>query len=169
MIELRSKEKIAPLEIYTDGSLKKVGSKTFGAWGFVAVRDDKEIYRASGVEYDTTNQRMELLGVIKGVQYCSLARRPSERAILYCDSAYVINCYKEEWYVKWLSNGWRTSQNKTVINIDLWEQLIPYFDNFWYSFSKVEGHSGNYWNEICDELVQQEAKILKENWRGQHG
>lgn len=166
MEERRSREKIIPLEIYTDGSLKKIGKKTFGAWGFIAVRDDKEFYRASGVEYDTTNQRMELLGAIKGVQYASQARRPSEKVILYCDSAYIINCYREEWYLKWLENGWINSQKKSVANIDLWEQLIPYFDNFWYYFDKIKGHAGNYWNETCDELVQREAQSLKNNWRG---
>lgn len=166
MEERRSKEKIINLEVYTDGSLKKLGKKTFGAWGFIAIRDSNEFYRASGVEMDTTNQRMELSAVLKALKYISTVRRPSERAIIYCDSAYVINCYSQEWYNEWLRNGFMTSTKNPVKNIDLWEQIIPYFDNFWYYFSKVPGHAGNYWNEKCDEMVQKEAQTAKEKWRG---
>ena len=60
-MELKSKERVLPVEIYTDGSLKQLGqSMKFGGWGFVVIQDCKKIYEAAGSEYGTTNQRMEL-------------------------------------------------------------------------------------------------------------
>lgn len=164
----RSKEKIIDYEIYTDGSLRRLGKNmTFGAWGFIVVKSNCEIYEASGSEYNTTNQRMELEAIVQGLKYISTIRRPNERIIIYSDSAYAINCYKQEWYIKWLENGWINSKKETVANKDQWIQLIPYFDHFWYTFSKVEGHKGVFWNEKCNDMVQRETENMKINWRGE--
>lgn len=166
-MERRSKEKIIHLEIYTDGSLKKTGqSSTFGGWCYIVVRDSKEIYYASGNEYNTTNQRMELLAIANALKYIKTIRRKSEKVVIYSDSAYAINCYLQEWYINWQSNGWVNSKKEDVANKDLWREIIPFFDDFWYDFRKVKGHDGNYWNEICDERAQAEAEKLKKNWRG---
>lgn len=166
-MERRSKEKIIPLEIYTDGSLKKIGqNSTFGGWAFFVIQDGKELYYDSGSEYNTTNQRMELLAIANGLKYANAIRRKSEKVIIYSDSAYAINCYLQEWYIKWQLNGWQNSNNQDVANKDLWFKIIPYFDNFWYDFRKVKGHQGNYWNEICDKYAQNEAEKLKHIWRG---
>lgn len=166
-MERRSKERIEAIEIYTDGSLKKVGQQmTFGGWGFIVTKDSKEIYRQSGSEYNTTNQRMELTAIQQALHYIHSIRRKSEKVIIYSDSAYVINCYLKEWYINWQHNGWINSSGNDVANKDLWFKIIPYFDNFWYSFVKVDGHSGIYWNEACDELAQSRAEELKKNFRG---
>ena len=165
-MDKRSKERISTLDIYTDGSCKKLGSTTFGGWGFIAVRDSEKIYFSEGNERGTTNQRMELTAIANGLKYAQSARKPSEKVIIYSDSAYAINCYLKEWYIKWQFNGFINSNNEPVANKDLWLQIIPYFDNFWYDFRKVEGHKGNYWNEVCDELAQKSAEHLKLNWRG---
>ena len=168
--ERRSKEKIINLEIYTDGSLKKLGrSMTFGGWAFIVVKDSKKIYTAAGDEYGTTNQRMELKAICNALEYASSVRQPNEKVIIYSDSAYAINCYLQEWYVSWLENGWINSSKKPVANQDLWYKIIPYFDNFWYDFKKVDGHSGVFWNEECDKMAQDSAEQLKINWRGQNG
>lgn len=167
MIERRSQERVIDLEIYTDGSLKKSArNMTFGGWGFIAVQDSKEVYEASGSEYNTTNQRMELVAISKALEYASAVRRPSTRVAIYSDSAYAINCYLQNWYIKWQSNGWVNSKGEDVANRDLWQQIIPYFDNFWYTFIKVKGHDKSFWNNKCDELVQKEADKLKHTWRG---
>ena len=164
----RSKEKIIDLEIYTDGSLKRQGSQmTFGAWGFIVVQDGKEIYEASGSQYDTTNQRMELEAIVQALNYIITIRRPNERIMIYSDSAYAINCYLQEWYIKWMSNGWVNSKKEPVANQDQWRKIIPYFDNFWYSFSKVTAHASSYWNNKCDKIVQDAADKLKIEWRGE--
>ena len=167
-IERHSKQKLIELEIYTDGSLKRIGqSMTFGAWGFVVVQDGKEIYEASGSEYGTTNQRMELEAIVQALEYIKTIRRPNEKVMVYSDSAYAINCYLQDWYVKWQENGWVNSKKENVANRDQWQKIIPYFENFWYSFSKVKGHANSFWNNKCDEIVQREADLLKQTWRGE--
>ena len=166
MEERRSKEKVIALEIYTDGSLKKRGQQTFGGWGFIAIRDSEEIESQASNERNTTNQRMELTAIAKALEYASVARRQNEKVIIYSDSAYAINCYHQDWYINWMRNGWVNAKGEDVANRDLWWKIIPYFDNFWYDFRKVEGHAGNYWNERCDDLAQANAEALKQEYRG---
>lgn len=166
-MEKRSKEKIINIEIYTDGSLKKQGQQsTFGGWAFIATKDGKELFCDCGNEYGTTNQRMELTAIKEALNYAKTIRKSSEKVIIYSDSAYAINCYLQEWYINWQTNGWQNANRKEIANQDLWREIIPYFDNFWYDFRKVRGHNGNYWNEECDKLAQKEAENLKANWRG---
>lgn len=165
-MERRSKERVLNLEIYTDGSLKKINKHTFGGWGFVAVRDNTIVESMAGNEKNTTNQRMELLAIVEALKYAFAVRRPNEKIIIYSDSAYAINCFEQDWYLGWLSNGWINSKGQPVANQDLWEKIIPYFDNFWYDFKKVPGHAGNYWNEYCDNLAQTQAESLKKENRG---
>ena len=165
-MERRSKERVLPIEIYTDGSLKKLGDKTFGGWGYVILRDNKEVFTASGAEHDTTNQRMELMAVAEALKYIYMNRRKSEKVIVYSDSAYFVNCYLQEWYLKWQANGWTNANGKEVANQDLWREIIPFFDNFWYDFRKVEGHTNIYWNEYVDSLAQKQAELSKRDWRG---
>lgn len=165
-MELRSKEKLIPLEIYTDGSCKKLGENTyFGGWNFIAVRDGQKIFESTGGQAHTTNQRMELQAIAEALKYASTARRPNERVIVYSDSAYAINCRAQEWYIKWQTNGWINSKGEPVKNADLWAQIVPYFDNFWYDFQKVKGHSDVAWNNVCDRKAQGEAERLKLAWR----
>ena len=167
--ERRSKEKILNLEVYTDGSLKKIGkTMTFGGWSFIITKDNQKIYETAGSEYGTTNQRMELMAIREALKYASSIRGTNEKVVIYSDSAYAINCYLQEWYVNWLANGWRNSKKEPVANQDLWLDIIPYFDNFWYNFKKVDGHSGIYWNEECDKLAQDCAERLRINWRGKN-
>ena len=158
-------EKIIDYEIYTDGSCKSAGLQTFGAWGFIVVLDSKKIFYKTGSEIGTTNQRMELLAVVEAMRYIMPLRREHQRITLYSDSAYVINCYSQRWYDKWLTNGWTNSRGENVAHKELWEELIPYFNHWWFSFLKVKGHANTYWNNVCDELVQQEADKLKNKWR----
>ena len=170
MEDRRSKERVMTLEIYTDGSLKKLGQQmTFGGWAYVASRDNERLYAAAGNEYGTTNQRMELRAILEALKYASSVRRPAERVVIYSDSAYIINCYSQDWYITWQKNGWMNAKKQSVANQDLWCEIIPYFDNFWYSFVKVPGHSGIFWNEECDTLAQTAANELKLTWRGTNG
>ena len=168
-MEKHSKERVLNIEIYTDGSLKKVGTNnSFGGWAFVVVKDCKKIYFESGAVHGTTNQRMELQAIYEALKYANSIRRETERIIIYSDSAYAINCYTQEWYINWLANGWISSTKKEVANRDLWEKIIPFFDNFWYIFKKVPGHAGVLWNEECDDLAQNAADLLKRTWKGDH-
>ena len=166
--ERRSKEKLITAEVYTDGSLKKIGKATFGGWAFIVVRDGKQEFCGGGKEQNTTNQRMELTAMVEALKYIQEHRTPNEKVIIYSDSAYIINCYQQDWYINWEQNGWITSTKKDVANQDLWAQIIPYFDNFWYYFMKVPAHAGNYWNEKCDEIAQDLAEQLKISCRGKN-
>lgn len=165
-MEQHSKARIINIEIYTDGSLKKVGQNmTFGGWAFIVVKDSKKIYYEAGGENNTTNQRMELQAIVEALNYAQSIRRNVEKVVIYSDSAYAINCYNQEWYQKWMTQGWVTSKNTEVANRDLWEQIIPFFDNFWYDFRKVKGHNNVFWNEECDSLAQEAADKAKREWR----
>ena len=170
MIEQRrSTPSLAQLEIYTDGSCKKLGTKsTFGGWSFIALRGGERIYEVAGSEYGTTNQRMELLAIRNALEFAQKNRHPNENVIIYSDSAYAINCYAQEWYVGWQYNGWVNAKGEDVKNQDLWIDIVPYFDNYWYHFQKVQGHGNNYWNNECDRLAQIESQKLKDSFRGEN-
>ena len=166
--EKRSKSQIAQLEIYTDGSCKKIGnSMTFGGWSFIALRGGERIHEAAGSEYGTTNQRMELLAIRNALEFAQKNRHPNETVVIYSDSAYAINCYTQEWYVNWQRNGWTNASGEDVANQDIWVDIVPYFDNFWFHFIKIKGHDTSYWNNECDRLAQIEAQTLKENFKGE--
>jgi len=149
------------IKIYTDGSTRKNGSEdAVGAWGFVAIEDEKIIHReAEGVE-GTTNQRMELQAIIEACQWAKEKYDSFTDIIIYSDSAYVINCYSQKWYEKWLRNSWTTSNNGIVKNIDLWKKLIPFFITANFTFSKVKGHAGDKWNCVVDGIVQEISRSL---------
>jgi len=169
-MEHHSKEKIIPLELYTDGSSKKLGEKRFGGWAFFAIEENKRLTSGVGNMLDATNQQMELEAVRQALLYSTKVRKPEQRVIVYSDSAYIINCCQQHWYENWRINNWFTSTQKPVANVEYWVDIIPFFENFWYTFKKVEGHAGVFWNEKCDELAQIQANDLKTKWRGKlHG
>lgn len=133
--------------IYTDGACS--GNPGPGGYGAVLMAGDhrKEI---SGGEKETTNQRMELLAVIEALK---VLKYPC-KVDVYSDSAYLINCFKSRWYVNWEKNGWLNSQKQPVANRDLWEELLGLYRTHKIAFFKVKGHSGDRWNERCDELAR---------------
>ena len=150
------------LKIYTDGSCKGNGTKNSrGGWAYVCLdKDEKMISSGSGGVNNTTNNRMELLAILNAIKY---AEEVAERTrIIFCeiytDSAYFHNCVKQKWYVNWQSNGWLTSKKTEVLNKDLWEQLIPYFNDSRFEFFKVKGHTGKQdWNDKVDRMAQNAA------------
>ena len=140
------------LEIYCDGSASGNGqTNAKGGWACVFEYGSPAlIYFIDGFEKNSTNQRMELIAAInaaKVVKFIALG------AIIYTDSAYLYNCWKDGWWVKWELNGWLNSKKEPVVNRDLWEQLIPYFNSKQIKWIKVKGHSGNKLNEIADKLA----------------
>lgn len=155
-------------KIFTDGSCKNNGKENSkGAYGFIVLDEDNNaITQLAIAEANTTNNRMELLGVIEAIRhledFCFLNNVENFHCQIYTDSAYIHNCYKQEWYKKWLSNGWISSTKQPVKNKELWEKLIPYFNDLKFSFHKVKGHTGkDDWNNKVDILVQTAANNLK--------
>lgn len=144
------------IEIYTDGSCSGNGQKNAsGGWGYIVLCDGKKV-AGSGKELNTTNQRMEMVAVISALSFVeknySLENFRDE-IIIYTDSAYISNCWKDSWYKKWLYNGWMNAKKEPIANRDLWIYLIPWFDTPNFSIVKVKGHVGNHYNELVDQLA----------------
>ena len=136
------------IEIYTDGS----ATKSRSGWGFVAVKNNEIICQKSGVEHiGDTNQMMELIAALEACKWAT--NQHYDDITIYSDSAYLVNCYNDKWFVKWENNNWKNSKNEPVANIDLWKQLIMYFKLPNINFIKVKGHNGNQYNEIADKLA----------------
>ncbi len=138
------------ITVYTDGACS--GNPGPGGWGAVLIHGEA-IRELSGGEPATTNNRMEMLGVIRALE--ALKERCKVR--VHSDSAYVINCFRERWYVRWERNGWKNSKKEPVENRDLWERMIALVREHDVEWIKVKGHSGDRWNERCDELARAEA------------
>lgn len=143
------------MKIYTDGACS--GNPGPGGWGAVLLYNGnkKEI---SGAEPDTTNQRMELLAAIKALE----ALKVKDWAVtIYSDSAYVVNAVQQDWLSNWQSNGWKNSKKEAVANQDLWLRLLALLKLNQVTMQKVKGHSGDEFNERCDELARDAIKTLK--------
>ena len=106
---------------------------------------------------------MEMIAVIEACKYVSQLYELTDldSITIYSDSAYVVNCANDYWYLKWQDNDWMTSKGTSVINRDLWEQLIPYFENFHFTFEKVKGHADNKYNNMVDEMAQKAAETRR--------
>ncbi|WP_425450687.1 ribonuclease HI [Sulfoacidibacillus thermotolerans] len=135
------------VSIYTDGACS--GNPGPGGWAAILVFGEREL-ELSGGEEQTTNQRMEIRAVLEGLR---ALKRPC-KVTVYSDSAYVVNCFTQKWYVKWQKTGWVNSNRQPVKNKDLWEQLIDEVVLHEVQFGKVKGHSGHHYNERCDELAR---------------
>ena len=130
--------------VYTDGACS--GNPGPGGWAWVV--PDGEF--AAGSDLATTNQRMELKAALEAVKAFQ------GEIIIFSDSTYVVNCFRDRWWEGWLRRGWINSAKKPVKNRDLWEPLIEIYrerDNI--SFSWVKGHSGDRWNDEADRLAVQ--------------
>jgi ribonuclease HI len=132
--------------IYTDGACR--GNPGPGGWAALLIHNqhEKEI---SGAERLTTNNRMELLAVIRALE---ALKKPGTSARVYTDSQYVIKGI-EEWMPAWKERGWRTADKKPVKNQDLWEQLDALAARHDIEWHWVRGHSGVAGNERVDALA----------------
>jgi len=133
------------IEIYTDGACR--GNPGPGGWGVILRYQGKE-KEISGAEAFTTNNRMELMAAIKGLQ----ALKRKCRVDLYTDSQYVRRGITE-WIKGWKQKQWRNSQNKPVKNADLWQQLDDLSQQHDVHWHWVKGHSGHPENERADTLA----------------
>ena len=135
---------MAPTEIYTDGAC--AGNPGPGGWAWAI---DGGAY-ASGYEAHSTNQRMEITAAFEAVQ-------ANDGPIdIVSDSTYVVNCFRDSWYVGWRKRGWLNSQRKPVANRDLWEpfvELVLARGNV--TFRWVKGHASDPMNDLVDRLAVQ--------------
>ena len=137
--------------IYTDGACS--GNPGPGGWGAILRYGETE-KELSGGEDMTTNNRMELMGVIAALS----ALKESCIVELYSDSKYVIDALSKGWVYGWRKKGWRKSDNKPALNVDLWEQLLPLIAEHELHYHWVKGHAENLYNERCDALAVMESR-----------
>lgn len=133
--------------LYTDGACS--GNPGAGGWGAVLIYNGHE-RELSGGESDTTNNRMELMAVIRGLE---ALKYPCEVEI-YSDSAYTVNAFVNGWIDSWEKNGWKKADHKAVLNTDLWQRLLALTKVHKVEFKKVKGHADNEYNNRCDALAR---------------
>jgi ribonuclease HI len=142
----------APVIIHTDGScLSNPGP---GGWAAILRWQGNE-RELTGSEPDTTNNRMELMAAIMGL---NAVTRPM-LVDLHTDSRYVMNGVKD-WMPRWKANGWKTAAKKPVANQDLWQQLDEAVIRHQVRWHWVKGHAGNPLNERCDVLARSAAGAI---------
>lgn len=137
---------IKKVEIFTDGACS--GNPGPGGYG-VILRFGEHTKELSGGEHETTNNRMELTGVIIGL---SALKEPCE-VTLTTDSKYVVDSITKGWVYGWQKKGWIKSDKKPALNVDLWKQLLPLLEKHKVNFVWVKGHAGPPENERCDQLA----------------
>ena len=138
--------------IYSDGSSR--GNPGPGGFGtvmhFVDAGGTLHVKELSGGFRLTTNNRMELLGVIRGLE---ALKRPCCVEVV-TDSQYVVNAFNKNWIDGWIKRGWKNAQKKPVANPDLWQRLLAAVEAHEHvSWTWVKGHAGHPENERCDELA----------------
>jgi ribonuclease HI len=142
---------VKTVTIYTDGACS--GNPGPGGWGAILEWNgvEKEL---RGGENPTTNNRMELTAVIVALETLKEACIVE----LYSDSKYVIDALTKGWLVSWRKNGWRKSDKKPVLNVDLWERLLPQLARHEMHYHWVKGHAENEKNNRCDKMAVEESK-----------
>ena len=144
------------VEIYTDGACS--GNPGPGGWGAILRYNGRE-KELSGGEAETTNNRMELTGVISAL---SALKEPC-MVELYSDSKYVIEALEKGWAKSWKEKGWRRADRKPALNPDLWETLLDLTRQHEMHCHWVKGHAENEYNNRCDQLAVRE----RENYAAQ--
>ena len=131
--------------MYTDGACS--GNPGPGGWGAVLMsgKHRKELF---GGERDTTNNRMEMMAIIRGAEALKLGCSVD----IYTDSTYVRNGITE-WLPNWIQRGWRTAGRKPVKNQDLWQRLQSLTNGHEIDWHWVKGHAGHAGNELADALA----------------
>ena len=135
------------IELFTDGACK--GNPGLGGWG-VLIKNSKILNELKGVQQQTTNNRMELIAVIKGLK----SIQENADIEITTDSMYVKNGINQ-WINNWKRNGWKTAAKKPVKNKDLWQELDELVQNYSIKWIWVKGHSGHPGNERADQLANE--------------
>ncbi len=142
------------IEIFTDGACS--GNPGAGGWGAI-LRFGEYEKELSGGEAHTTNNRMELTAVIEGLK----ALKEPCQVTLTTDSKYVCDSVTKKWVYGWKQRGWKKSDGKPALNVDLWEQLLPLLEKHQVTFVWVKGHAGHPENERCDRLAVAQSMKYK--------
>jgi ribonuclease HI len=138
------------VEIYADGACS--GNPGVGGFGAI-LRSGEKCRELSGYDRLTTNNRMEMMGVITALE---ALKRPCKVRIT-TDSNYIVKGMTA-WIEGWIRNNWKNSQKKEVLNRDLWERLLTAVKDHEIEWEWIKGHNGHYENERCDLLARKAIK-----------
>jgi ribonuclease HI len=143
------------VHLYTDGAC----SGNPGPGGYCAILEYQGKEKCfSGGEEITTNNRMELLAVIVGLE----ALKEPCAVTVVSDSKYVVDAIEKGWLFSWQAKGWKKSDKKPVLNVELWQRLLPLLNRHRVSFNWIRGHAGHPYNERCDSVaVGEYQRFLK--------
>lgn len=141
--------------LYTDGACS--GNPGPGGWSAILAYNGHEL-ELSGGEAETTNNRMELTAVIRGLEKL---REPCI-VELYSDSKYVIDALEKGWALGWQKRGWIKSDKKPALNPDLWEILLRLTQKHELHYHWVKGHGDDPKNNRCDELAVAQWKKIRD-------
>lgn len=140
------------VKIYTDGAARGNPDGP-GGYGtvleYIDTKGNLHTKELSQGYKKTTNNRMELMAVITGLEALN---RPCE-VELYSDSKYVVDAFNQHWIDGWLKKGWKRGKNEPVKNVDLWKRLLAAKEKHQVKFIWVKGHDGHPQNERCDQLA----------------
>ena len=142
------------VEIYTDGACR--GNPGPGGWAAILVWGQREKELSDG-EALTTNNRMELLAAIRGLE----ALKERCHVVLYSDSKYLVDAVTLGWAVAWKKKGWKKADGSRAKNDDLWETLLTLLDAHEVEMRWVKGHNGHGYNERCDALATARADAFR--------
>ncbi len=140
------------VSIYSDGGCS--GNPGPGGYGVVQIYGDQKKELSGGFRL-TTNNRMELMGVIVALQNLEYKDIPVR---IFTDSSYVVNGITKGWAKSWRKNNWIKSDKKPAVNPDLWSELLDLLEPLKFTFVWVKGHAGHSYNERCDELAVSASK-----------
>lgn len=151
--------------VYTDGACRNNQEENnFGGWGVVMLdEEDNIIYQDYGSAVNTTNNIMELKAMLEALKMINSNNVPVK--VVYSDSAYVVNG-TNEWLPNWVERNWVNSKKQPVKNKEYWQMIneeLPDFATF--TIEKVKGHSGNFGNDLADDLANQGADLAEENFK----
>lgn len=134
------------VKLYTDGACS--GNPGPGGYGAILTFNNhrKEV---SGGYQNTTNNRMEILAVIRGLELL----KERCKVTVYSDSKYVVDAMTKGWVERWQKNNWMRNKKDPALNVDLWEKMLEICDQHIVNFEWVKGHAGHPENERCDQLA----------------
>ncbi|MEG4342258.1 ribonuclease HI [Microcoleus sp. A003_D6] len=135
--------------LYTDGACS--GNPGPGGWGAVVCFADGKCHELGGADPQTTNNRMEMQAAVAALEFFAHSGQ-TEPVTLYTDSEYVKNGITK-WIQGWKNKGWKTSTGKDVVNQDLWH-LLDKLNSQQVKWEHVRGHSGDFYNDRCDEIAR---------------
>lgn len=140
--------------IFSDGACS--GNPGPGGYGVILRCEGRE-KELSGGEHQTTNNRMELMGVITGLE----ALKFPCKVTIQTDSKYVVDGIEKGWAKSWKRNNWIKSDKKPALNKDLWEKLLNLLEIHEVKFTWIKGHAGHPENERCDRLAVEQRDLNK--------